>query len=83
MLANTLFSHHFVNHITSKLIWEGVFVSWTLNSMSKFVVAIENHSICIFFAFHDLSTRSPLSCSLHQFSMHLSGYRFALYLFNQ
>ena len=50
------------SHITSKLIWEGVFVSWTLHSMSKFVVAIENHCIAMLSVLdiHDLCTLSPI-----------------------
>ena len=41
---NTLFCHHFVAHIISKLICEGYFASWTSKSTSKsVVVTVENH----------------------------------------
>ena len=73
-MLTPLFSHRFVALITSKLIWEG-FMSWTFNSMAKFLVAVENHDcICnLFLLFMTYETLSPPPCSLHIFSIHLSS----------
>ena len=58
--TNALCSHHFVAHITSKLIWEGPFPSWKFNSITKFVVAVENHCTRNLFLAFMISTHLPL-----------------------
>jgi len=72
------------SHITSKLIWEGRFASWTSNCKSKFVVAVERHCTCNFFCYswsaqpHFPSTM--LITSFFQSIWVVLGYKFALHL---
>ena len=73
---NTLFSHHFVSHINSKLIWEGRFASLTFNSTLKFVVAVENHCTCYSFLSFMICTHFPLHhahCTIFQSIWVVSG----------